>query len=104
VSGQGVRFFCGKSNLRPCFTHEIFYKKALDGVINLVEMKFSVDPFTLSKAHRDAIQRQQAVFQHVTKTRKRLSPALIAASGIDGGARWQAVFDAVFDAGILFEE
>jgi len=75
-----------------------------DGVINLVEMKFSVDPFTLSKAHRDAIQRQQAVFQHVTKTRKRLSPALIAASGIDGGARWQAVFDAVFDAGILFEE
>jgi superfamily I DNA/RNA helicase len=41
VSGQGVRFFCGKSNLRPCFTHEIFYKKALIEEISVFYVGFT---------------------------------------------------------------
>ena len=75
-----------------------------DGVINLLEMKFSVDPYKVTKAQSDTVERQKSVFQHVTKTRKRLSPVLIAASGVDGGVRWQSTFDTVLDAEVLFED
>ena len=53
-----------------------------DRVINICEMKFSVDPFVISKSYAEDLKRKIRVFKEVTKTRKAVHLILITTWGI----------------------
>lgn len=53
-----------------------------DGVINLCEIKYHAEPYTLTKAEADALRNKIAVFKAVTGTRKHIMPVLIAPFGV----------------------
>ena len=53
-----------------------------DGVINLFEIKFYNEPFTLTKDYAEKLMKKQRVFKSVSQTRKQLFFVLISAFGI----------------------
>lgn len=55
-----------------------------DHVINLCEVKFTQEPFVLTKANKDELQRKLFVFREDTKTRKSVFATLITTFGLNG--------------------
>jgi hypothetical protein len=53
-----------------------------DRVINICEMKFSIDPFVISKSYAEDLKRKIRVFKEVTKTRKAIHLILITTWGL----------------------
>jgi len=53
-----------------------------DRVINICEMKFSIDPFVISKSYAEYLKRKIRVFKEVTKTRKAVHLILITTWGL----------------------
>jgi hypothetical protein len=53
-----------------------------DRVINICEMKFSIDPFVISKSYAEDLKRKIRVFKEVTKTRKAVHLILITTWGL----------------------
>lgn len=53
-----------------------------DDAITICEIKYSDEPFTITKEYADALQRKMNVFKKQTGTRKQLFLALITANGI----------------------
>jgi uncharacterized protein len=53
-----------------------------DHVINLCEMKFSITPFTISKAYAEQLMHKISVFRDETKTGKALHLTMITAKGL----------------------
>ena len=53
-----------------------------DRVINVCEMKFSIDPFVISKSYAEDLKRKIRVFKEVTKTRKAIHLILITTWGL----------------------
>ena len=53
-----------------------------DQVINLCEMKFSINPFTITKKYADNLRNKIGSFQEATKTRKTLFLTLITTHGV----------------------
>lgn len=53
-----------------------------DGTITLCEIKYTEEPFVLTKEVVQALQRKMAVFQEKTKTKKQLFMAMISANGL----------------------
>lgn len=52
-----------------------------DGTINLFEIKFYAEPYTVTKAYADALRQKRSVFKAITKTAKQIFYVLIAAQG-----------------------
>lgn len=53
-----------------------------DNVINLCEMKFYSDPYTMTKADDDAVRDKKSIFQQVTQTRKAVRIVMITSYGL----------------------
>ena len=51
-------------------------------MINICEMKFSIDPFVISKSYAEDLKRKIRVFKEVTKTRKAIHLILITTCGL----------------------
>ena len=56
-----------------------------DRVINLCEMKFSVEPYTITKAYADQLRNRMALFRAETHTRKSLVNTMVTTYGIVSG-------------------
>ncbi len=53
-----------------------------DEVINLCEIKFSGQPYTITKSYAQKLRRRIGSFQHLTKTRKALFLTMIVSQGL----------------------
>jgi hypothetical protein len=53
-----------------------------DRVINLCEMKFSDQPYTISKDYEERLRNRMAIFKEDTKTRKSLVTTMVTTYGI----------------------
>lgn len=54
-----------------------------DQVINLFEIKFYTEPFTLTKAYADQLRSKMAIFRRSTQTRKQLFWVLLTTFGLN---------------------
>lgn len=53
-----------------------------DHVVNLFEVKFHNEPFTLTKAYAEELRNKMGIFREATKTQKQLFWVLITTFGI----------------------
>ena len=53
-----------------------------DGVINLCEMKFSTDTFTLTKAYAAELREKVRLFKELTKTKKAIYLTMVTTYGL----------------------
>ena len=53
-----------------------------DDVINICEMKYSVDEYAITEEYERKLRQRAALFQHVTKTRKALQHTFITTYGV----------------------
>lgn len=53
-----------------------------DGIIDLCEIKYSSDKYSITEAYHETLNRRKAVFAEVTKTRKALHTVLITTYGL----------------------
>ena len=75
-----------------------------DHVINLFEIKFYNEPYTLSKAYAARLREKQGIFRKATKTRKRLSWAMITTFGLKKNQHSLGIVEADLTMDVLFEE
>ena len=74
-----------------------------DQVINLCEMKFSIHPFTITKAYADHLRNKLAVFQDETQTRKGLYVTFITSYGLNPNSHSQSLVQNEITMDALFE-
>jgi len=72
-----------------------------DGVINLCEVKFSPEPFVVTKAYARELKRKLEVFETRTKTKKRVVLTLVAAMGLKPNAWSEDLVEQTLDARAL---
>ncbi len=75
-----------------------------DGAINLFEIKFYTDPFTVSKQYAEELRQKRSIFKSITKTKKQIFYVLIAAQGVIANAHSQEIFGQVLTLDDLFRE
>ena len=74
-----------------------------DRVINICEMKFSVKPFTITKAYADNLRNKMTVFRTETDTTKTLFLTIIAANGLAENQYSQQIVQDSLDMNALFD-
>ncbi len=74
-----------------------------DRVINVCEMKFSVKPFTITKAYADNLRNKMMVFRTETDTNKTLFLTIIAANGLAENQYSQQMVQDSLDMTALFD-
>lgn len=62
-----------------------------DGIINLCEMKFTGNEFTVDKKYDRELMNKRAVFQSVTETKKAVHLTMVTSSGVVRNAYWNNV-------------
>jgi hypothetical protein len=72
-----------------------------DGVINLCEMKFSTEPFVVTKAYARELREKVALFETYTKPKKRVILTLVAPLGLKSNAWSEGLVEQVLDASAL---
>jgi hypothetical protein len=72
-----------------------------DGVINLCEMKFSTEPFVVTKAYARELRDKIALFEAQTKTKKRVILTLVAPLGLKRNAWSEGLIEQVVDESAL---
>jgi uncharacterized protein len=73
-----------------------------DRIINICEMKFSVKPFTITKAYADNLRNKMMVFRTETDTNKTLFLTIIATNGLVKNAYSQQLVQDTLDMSALF--
>jgi uncharacterized protein len=73
-----------------------------DRVINLCEIKFTDEPFSVSAAYAAELRNKAAVFKSHTKTRKAVFITLISAEGLKENSHSLGLIDNQISAGALF--
>ena len=53
-----------------------------DQVINVCEMKYSIDEYVITEEYEKKLRERASLFQHVTKTRKALQHTFITTYGV----------------------
>jgi uncharacterized protein len=74
-----------------------------DQVINLCEMKFSMEPFVISKSYAEQLQQKISVFKAASQTRKAVFLTMIATFGLTKNEYSQRLVQNDFDMSILFK-
>jgi uncharacterized protein len=74
-----------------------------DRVINVCEMKFSVKPFTITKAYSENLRNKMMVFRTETDTNKTLFLTIIAANGLAENQYSQQIVQDSLDMNALFD-
>lgn len=62
-----------------------------DGIINLCEMKYSREPFSISPEYGKEIVRKQKILQDVTKTNKAIHIIMITTEGLFHNEQWSDI-------------
>ncbi|MFN0015142.1 MAG: AAA family ATPase [Saprospiraceae bacterium] len=75
-----------------------------DQVINLFEMKFSINPFSIDKNYEVALRQKIGVFKAETRTRKSVFLSFITTFGLQVNAHSKAVVQSELDLEDLFRE
>ncbi len=75
-----------------------------DHVVNLCEIKFHNEQFTISKAYSDALRSQMGIFRQATKTKKHLMLTLITTFGLNPNAHSLDLVSASLTLDDLFEK
>lgn len=57
-----------------------------DQVVNLCEMKFSIDKFTINKTYHENLRRKISVFREATATRKAIFLTMLTTYGLEENA------------------
>jgi hypothetical protein len=73
-----------------------------DGIISVCEIKFSAQPFSVTKSYAQDLKNKLEIFASVTRTRKDLQLVLIAAEGFKPNTWSEGLVDVSLDAKILF--
>ena len=73
-----------------------------DGIITLVEIKFTDGPTTISKRYADSLRQRIAIFKDVTRTRKSVSLVMISPFGTSPGTYASELLAADIEADVLF--
>lgn len=74
-----------------------------DDAITLCEIKYTDEPFILTKDYVDVLQRKTTVFKEQTKTKKQLFFAMISASGVRNNYYAEDMLSAVVTLDDLFD-
>ena len=72
-----------------------------DDVIILCEMKFSQEPFVITKSYARELREKITVFEESTKTRKRVVLTLVSPHGLKRNTWSEDLVDRVLDAKAL---
>lgn len=75
-----------------------------DDVISVCEIKFSTQPFSVTKSYAQELKHKLEVFAKVTRTRKQLQLVLITAEGFKPNTWSEGLVDISLDAEVLFRE
>lgn len=75
-----------------------------DHAINLCELKFYNDVFTIDKAYAENLRRKRTIFQELTQTRKQIFITLITSFGLVPNQHSIGLIDQDFKMNVLFEE
>ncbi|MEM9887106.1 MAG: ATP-binding protein [Bacteroidota bacterium] len=75
-----------------------------DRAINLVEIKFHDDVFTITKAYAEQLRTKKRSFKSLTQTRKHIFLTLITASGVQPNDYSGILIDVTLKSDVLFEE
>jgi hypothetical protein len=73
-----------------------------DGCMNLCELKFADDEFTIDKAYARTLRAKRDVFRRATGTRKSLFITLVTSHGVAKNAQATEVVDAAVTMDALF--
>ncbi len=73
-----------------------------DGVISICEIKFSTEPFSITKAYAKELKDKLEAFASVTRTRKDLRLVLITSAGFKPNTWSEGLVDIALDAETLF--
>jgi len=74
-----------------------------DQVINLCEMKFSVEPYTVTKSYAQQLRQKVAVFRAETGTKKAIFITMITTYGLNQNAHSRGLVQNDLEMGVLFE-
>lgn len=74
-----------------------------DNAITICEIKYTNEPFVLTKEYVDVLQRKIAVFKEQTKTKKQIFLALISANGVKNNYYAEDLFSGIVTLDDLFE-
>lgn len=74
-----------------------------DHIINLCEVKFTQQPFTLTKPHKEEIEKKLFTFKEETQTRKSVFPTLITTFGLKNGVHSLGFIQSVVTMDDLFQ-
>ncbi len=75
-----------------------------DQVINLCEMKFSIEPIIVTKKYADELRRKIAYFTHESKTRKTVSLTMITTFGVENEVYYGDLIQHNLKMEVLFEK
>lgn len=75
-----------------------------DHVINLCEVKFTQQPFTLTKPHKQELEKKLFTFKEESETRKSVFPTLITTFGLKDSVHSLGFIQSVITMDDLFEE
>ena len=70
-----------------------------DRIINLCEMKFSVNPYVISKDYEQTLRLRMAIFKEKTNTRKSLVNTFVTTFGVANG-----IHHSIVDSEVLMED
>lgn len=56
-----------------------------DRVVNLCEMKFSTEPYEITKSYSEKLRNRMSLFRRVTKTTKSLANTFVTTFGVKNG-------------------
>jgi uncharacterized protein len=114
IDSPSWRAWSGYAYESICFQHIIAIKKARsvqidllidrrDHVINLCEVKFTQQPFVLTKAHKGEFEKKLFSFKEETQTRKSVFPTLITTFSLKDGTHSSGFIQSVVTMDDLFE-
>ena len=96
------RFSGDKSKNLPGAQIDLLIDRS-DGIIDLCEMKYSKDPYSITDGYEKELNQKRAVFSHVTKTKKALHTVLVTTEGLVHNAHYGEIQNEV-DLNDLFIE
>ncbi len=74
-----------------------------DQVINLFELKYSINPYIIDKSYADRLRKKIAIFKSETKTRKAIFLTFITTFGLVQNAHAASLVQQDIPMDVLFE-
>jgi len=75
-----------------------------DHVINLFELKFYNENFTITKAYANTLRQKATIFRTSTKTKKQIFWTLLTTFGLQHNQYSIGLIDSALNMDVLFEE